>query len=202
MKTIKSTTVIALLATVAMFAISCGGGGNKKQTDDASGKKTDVEAAKELTAKAEDKSVTVDNWQSFVKKEYGIDAAVPAGWKVGNVNALNFSAEDEIVMIRFEKSGDNASKVADAAKTLFDKTKTLSSEGNLMIDVDVNSGAMKKGKTYTAFEDLFKPTMMYDGVSDIEILWYYKDNNGIRSVDVSAEKGRMTVKFSKSPAKL
>jgi hypothetical protein len=176
--------------------VSCGGSGNKQQQTG----KTDVDAAKELVGKAEDKSVTADNWQSVVKKEFGFDFAVPAGWTFKQVNALDFSETIITLLIRFEKTGDNAVKVSETAKMLFDKTKTLSLEGNFLIDVSNSSAATKKGQTFATFDERFKPTPMYDGVADIETYWYYKDANGIKLVDVSAEKGRMTVKLELNKA--
>lgn len=54
MKTLKSTTVFALFATVALFAVSCGGGNSKKQTaETASETKTETRAESSKTAKGE-----------------------------------------------------------------------------------------------------------------------------------------------------
>ena len=187
---ISAMRVVMMATAIGAVMVSCGGGGNQQSA----GKKTDVEAAQELVAKAEDKSVTADNWQAFVKKEFGVDIAVPDGWKFNQVNALNFSETIITILIRFEKAGENAAKVSETARSLFDRTKALSSDGIFLIDVDVNGGGMKKGETFATFDDRFKPSMMYDGVSDIETYWYYKTSDGIKLVDVSAEKGRMTVK--------
>jgi hypothetical protein len=188
-------SVIAL--AIGMCMVSCDGGNSNKQNG---GKKTDVETAKELVGKADDKSVTADNWQSVVKKEFGIDFAVPAGWTFKQVNALDFSETIITLLIRFEKTDDNAVQVSETAKTLFDKTKTLSSEGIFLIDVSNNSSVTKKGQTFATFDERFKPSMMYDGVSDIETYWYYKISDVIKMVDVSAEKGRMTVKLELNKA--
>ena len=54
---------------------------------------------------------------------------------------------------------------------------------------------MKKGQTFATFEERFTPSPMYDGISDIETYWYYKVSDVIKMVDVSAEKGRMRIKF-------
>ena len=180
-------SVIAL--AIGLVMVSCGGGG--KKTD---GKTTDVEAAKELVSNAENKSVTADNWQEYVKNDFGIDFPMPNGWTFKQVKALEFSETIITLLVVFEK-GDNAINVSETAKALFDRTKSLSSEGIFTIDVDINNGAMAKDKTFATFEDRFKPSMMYDGVSDIETYWYYKMSDGIKLVDVSAEKGFMKIKL-------
>ena len=183
-------SVIAL--AIGLIMVSCGDGGSNQQGD---GKKTDIEAAQELVSKAEDKSVTADNWQAFVKKEFGVDFAVPNGWKFIQVNALSFSETNVTLLIAFEKTGDNAANVSETAQALFDQTKALSSEGIFLIDVSNSSETMGKGQTFATFDERFKPTPMYDGVSDIETYWYYKVSDVIKMVDISAEKGRMRVKF-------
>ena len=182
-------SMIAL--AIALVMVSCGGSGSK-QTD---GKKTDVEAAKELVSKAEDKSITADNWQKVVKKEFGIDLAIPNGWKFNQVKALTFSDNLITILIKFEKTDDNATPVSETAKTLFDRTNALSSEGNFYIDVDINNGKMSKGETYATFDACFKPDDFFDGVTGLETLWYYKDASGIKLVDISAKKGLLTVKL-------
>jgi hypothetical protein len=201
MKTINFKNSVIALA-IGMATVSCGGGNSSK--NNASGKKTDVEAAKELVAKADDKGVTDDNWQAFIKKNYGVDAAVPAGWKFLQVRAYGFSTDNESIIVAFETTGDNATKVADAAKALFDKPKAFSSGGNFSMDVDNNSTVPKKGKTYATFDEVFKPNALYDGVTAInQEFWYYTGANGtLQSVTVNANKGRMTFKFEKMPIKL
>ena len=139
-------SVIAMAIGVVM--ISCGGRGGNQQ---GGGQKTDVEAAMELLKNADDKGVTDDNWQAFIKKNYSVDAAVPAGWKYFQVRAYGFSTDNESIIVAFETSGDGATKVADAARALFDQTKAL--VGNFSIDVDNNSTEMKKGETYASFSD-------------------------------------------------
>ena len=197
---ISVTRVLMMATAIGAVMVSCGGGGNQQSA----GKKTDVEAAKELVAKADDKGVTDDNWQAFIKKSYGVDAAVPAGWKYLQVRAYGFSTDNESIIVAFETSGDGATKVADAASALFDQTKALSPGGNFAIDVDNNSTEMKKGKTYASFDDLFKPNNLYDGVTAInQEFWYYTGANGtLQSVTVNADKGKMTFKFEKLPVKL
>jgi hypothetical protein len=160
-------SMIAL--AIGLFAVSCGGG-NKKQSD-ASGKKTDVEAATEILANSKDKEVTEANYQSYIKKGYGVDATTPAGWKFNSVRAYTYSEDNENVMVTFQ-TGDGAAKVADIAKTLFDQTAAISADGNFAIDVDNNSSAPKKGAAYATFADLFKPDGLYDGVTSIDELWY------------------------------
>jgi hypothetical protein len=180
-----------IAVAIVLFAVSCGGGGNKQ----AAGKKTDVEAAKDLAAKAEDKSVTADNWQKVVKKEFGVDLAVPDGWKFSQVKALSFSETNILLMISFEKAGDNAAKVSETARALFDRTKALSTEGIFLIDVNNNSTSLAKGETFETFDDRFTPSLMHDDVDKIDTYWYYKDAVGIKLVDVSAKNGNLRVKL-------
>jgi len=191
MKRVNFKNSMVALAIVLVM-VSCGGGSGNKQADS---KKDAVEAATELVGKAESKGVTVDNWQEFVKKEFGVNFSVPDGWKFSQVNALSLSETNVTLLITFEKAGDNASAVSATAKALFDQTKALSSDGIFLIDVDINSGAMKKGQTFATFEERFKPTLMYDGISDMETYWYYKVSDVIKLVDISTEKGYMRVKF-------
>jgi hypothetical protein len=179
---------------------ACNSGGSKQS--DASGKKTDVEAATQVLANSEDKEVTEANYQSYLKKEYGVDAATPAGWKFNSVRANTYSEGNENVMLTFQ-AGDGAAKVADIAKALFDQTAAISASGNFAIDVDNNSSAPKKGAAYATFADLFKSDGLYNGVTSIDEFWYYNGTNGILCmVSVSADKGAMRVKFEKSPTKL
>ena len=193
-KPAPTPTPMAMIAifAIALVMISCGGGNS---SNNASDKKTDTEATKEVATKAESKSVNVDNWQAFVKKEFGVDLAIPNGWKFSQVREASFSENNVTLLVMFEKAGENAVAVSETAKSLFDQTNALSTEGIFLIDVSNSSSTMKKGETFATFDDRFKPSMMYDGVSDIETYWYYKAADVVKCVDISAKKGRMRIKF-------
>ncbi len=192
MKTLRSATVIVLLAAAALSALSWGKGG---------GEKHGAAPVKETEAAADTGNITAgyDNWQLAVRKGYGIDFAAPEGWKFDSVSALA-SGGDETVTVVFEKAGGNARKVSDVAKYLFDKTLARSPKGNFRIGAE--GAEMKKGTFFAMFGDLFEPTRMYDGVNDIETFWHYRYADVICRVDVRAKKGMMTVRFSRPPVKL
>ena len=192
---LRNVATIAACLAVTMMT-SCGGGNSNKQSD---GKKTDVEAASELAAKSEVKEVTEANYQSYIKDGYGVNVA-PVGWKFYRVRAYGFSTNNENVTVTYQ-TGDNAAKVSDIAKALFEQTKALG--GNFAINVDNNSTEPKKGKAYASFDELFTPDGLYDGITSIDEFWYYNGTNGIiQSVSVSADKGVVNIKFEKTPYKL
>jgi hypothetical protein len=78
MKRTVKFAALALLATTAIFATSCGGNASKKQSAD---------TATETATKGNDYAnqelytpLSADDWQKVVKANYDFDLTVPAGW--------------------------------------------------------------------------------------------------------------------------
>ena len=191
----KAWAVLAVLF-VATALVSCGSGNSGQD----SGKKIDAQdALKQL--ESEIKELSADNWHPYVKKEYGIDAAAPSGWKFLRANTLSLGSKNETILIVFETSGAEFMKVSDAAKNLFDQSKAISSsQGNFLVDVDSETYKVSKGKVFNSFEDVFTPNTLYNGVDEIgSEYWYYVGKDGAtRCITVNAKKGQLSFKFEKS----
>ena len=94
----KAWMVLAVLF-VATTLVSCGSGSSNKD----SGKKINAEEAMKQIA-SEIKELSADNWHPYVKKEYGIDAAAPSGWKFLRTSTLSLGSKNEVVLIIDRKS--------------------------------------------------------------------------------------------------
>jgi hypothetical protein len=198
MTIISKAWMVLTILFVATALVSCGSGSGN------SGKKINAEEAMKQLA-SEIKELSADNWHPYVKKEFGIDAAIPSGWKFLRTSTLSLGSQNEVVLIIFETSGSEFMKAADAAKNLFDQSKAISSsEGNFLVDVDSDTYKVSKGKVFNSFEDVFTPSTLYNGVDEIgSEYWYYVGKDGVtRCITVNAKKGQMSFKFEKSLIKI
>jgi hypothetical protein len=76
MKKVNFLRNAAIIACLAVVMTACGGGSGKKDG------KIDAEAIVEQQIKesASQTEINKDNWQSLIKKRFGVELAVPQGW--------------------------------------------------------------------------------------------------------------------------
>jgi hypothetical protein len=184
----NAAILFACLAVTMMTA--CNSSGKPKD-----GKIDAAQAVKEALGKSSAQTeITAANWQSVIKKRFGIDLTTPQGWLFSDVKAY-FSGET--VLVIFESGGDNAAKPRDIARTIFDATKAISSEGNFNVDIHSNEAAtsvsITKSKVWDTFDEN-QPVVKMFGEDYINAFWYYK-KDGIKVVNVNCDKGKFVVKF-------
>ena len=195
MKTVNfKISVIALTIGLVMF--SCSGGSKKGKID------AEAFVEQQLKESAEQTEITAANWQSVVKKRFGIDLAVPSGWVFSDVRSY-FSGETVIII--FNQEGENAAKPREIATKIFNTTQTISSEGNFNIDVNINeagtSGTTSKGKVYENFGETQVMSGSFFGEDYINAFWYYK-KDGVKLASLDSDNGRFIVKFEISKVNL
>ena len=111
--------VLIALAIGLMF-VACGG--NKQQEN--------LETTPENTEQVDNNGTTLkdlndNNWQAVIKDNFGIDIAIPSGWKFESVNSPN--GVNNLVLLFSIGEGTTAEE---EGKRLFDLTKALSPHGN------------------------------------------------------------------------
>jgi hypothetical protein len=125
MKTTGKLVAIALLASIAMFAVSCGGNAKKKAADGATETATETKATPAKGGAVALKDVNESNWQAAVKSNFGLDVPVPDGWSFKSVESPNGRTNLKL----FLNIGGATTGEA-MGKQLFEATKALSSHGN------------------------------------------------------------------------
>ncbi|MCL2041079.1 MAG: hypothetical protein FWG84_03445 [Bacteroidales bacterium] len=192
---------ISLIALTISVVMSSCGGGNKNNLPTTADGKIDADALieQQMQESATQTDITAANWQSEVKKRFGIDLAVPQGWSFSDVRTY-WSGETVIVI--FDRGDDNPTKPSEISTTIFNATQAISSEGNFNVDVTINdagtSGSTSKGKVY----DNFKETQLggsFFGEEYINAFWYYKkDGVKVVSLDCDTNGEKFVVKFEMS----
>jgi hypothetical protein len=193
-----SIRAFVMATVIGVVMASCGGRGGNQQ----SGTATETPPKGGTVAI---KDATENNWQTAVKSNFSVDAAIPAGWTFNDMDAFNPIENNGYVTVSY-LMGDGSTKVADIAKALFVQTAQLPG-GNFALD----ENGKAKGKEYATFDELFTPDRTYDGITGINEHWYYTGADGyLRTVTALTQKGRgksegklfMTIKFEISPVKL
>jgi hypothetical protein len=111
---------------------------------------------------------------------------------------------NDIVIIYFDKTSDDAASEADVLKTLLDATKAASSEGNFDVNINSETYQVTKGKIYESIEDIYNPKSNESfglGDSYINEYWYYK-YSGVKVLTFNTNEGKMSIKFEKSKISL
>jgi hypothetical protein len=194
MKTVNFKTVLTVLVIISV-TVSCGGGKKDGKTD------PETLAGKQMKEAAAQTEITETNWQSIIKKRFGVELAVPQGWTFTDVKAY---FDGKTVIVNFKQGGDSATLPRDIAQTIFDAVKDISTEGNFNVDVKINaegtSGTTSKGKVYETYEQC-DPVNKFLGEQYINSFWYYV-KDGVKVVTLGSDKGVFSVKFEISPVKL
>ena len=187
-------SVIAL--AIGLIMISCGGGSKKNDIPTTADGKIDAAAVvkQQMEEAAQQTEITAANWQSEVKKRFGVDLSIPQGWTFA---AVNVYWSGETVVISFDRESDDATQPRAIASTIFNTTKALSTEGNFIVDVDSESYKVSKGKVYDSFDEL-EPVNKFFGEDYINSYWYYVQN-GVKVVTLDCDKDKkFVVKFEVS----
>ncbi|MCL2097862.1 MAG: hypothetical protein FWH23_03780 [Bacteroidales bacterium] len=176
-----------IVLAIGLMSVSCGGGGGKNP------EKIDAEALvkEQMDASAKQSEITAANWQSEVKKRFGIALDLPQGWSFSDVR-MYFSGD--IVIVIFNQDNDDATKPNIIAESIFNATKAISTEGNFNVDIDSENYKVSKGTVYENFEESNMGIKML-GEDYINAFWYYK-KDGIKVVSLDHDsKGKFVVKF-------
>ncbi|MCL2040280.1 MAG: hypothetical protein FWG85_07620 [Bacteroidetes bacterium] len=173
--------VLIALAIGLMFA-ACGG--NKQQEN--------AETTPENTEQVDNNGTTLkdlndNNWQAVIKDNFGIDIAIPSGWKFESVNSPN--GVNNLVLLFSIGEGTTG---ADECKRLFEATKALSPHGNYKNNPNWEAETVSAGDVINDFSSL--EGLYSDG--DVITSWSFTLDSKMIMVLFSATSTRAEYTFT------
>ena len=150
--------VIAALAALCVFAVSCGNQSNKKDNvnnDAVNELVKDIEANSQggivgYTGNAGDALKTLDdkNFASIVKTIFGVDVKTPDGFKVYSAKSPNKVNNAELLFTKEGAIDEEAIK-----KNLVEQLLKVTEDGLYTLDLDFDTLKMTKGDKIESFDD-------------------------------------------------
>jgi hypothetical protein len=181
---INLRNVAAIVACLAVMT-ACGGGSSNKNAaqsgDSGTAEAVAPKGGSEIT------EVNTENWQSYIKANFGIDVAVPDGWTLKKASGKKISDRVFSAEIRFTKTADNATPALTVGQTIFDASKAIAENGNYQSVYDTNTNEVKVIK-FESFDKVEKTV-------DIWLWRYYVESIGVLEIGFGTDNSEIAVSF-------